>query len=346
MTDPNAAYRDAIRRIAGRIREYTPPDLAGRFAAAGGYDALSYRRCSPRFDGAVSAVDGSNTVILDAGSFAVAAVRASVSSYSGGSRLHHRTTPLQVVTVNPGRGNEDFDEIYHDCFNCPPKVHLDHEDPVQNTAVIRDTLEFWAAMEMAAEVDAGDLIVLDGTLQVRHASHDEVVERLLNLCNLRGVLIAAVTKRTSLTWGGGHPIVPAAEGLARDLGVREPWYLRVSAAGGLIDRRETRPWKQRGEQYVARLHPQAQRAFKVEIPTYYGPGMVEEVFSALAAYADDGRVAGYPYPLLDAHLTTKIGRDAVEQVRQDIIRGMDRLGMSLADYTGIFGDYHDEFDRY
>ena len=346
MTDPNTAYRDAIRRIAGRIREYTPPDLPGRFAAASGYDASSYRRCSSRFDGAVSAVDGSNTVILDAGSFAVAAVRASVSSYSGGSRLHHRTTPLLIVTVNPGRGNEDFDEIYHDCFHCPPKVHLDHDDPVQNTAVIRDTLEFWAAMEMAAEVDAGDLIVLDGTLQVRHASHDEVVEKLLNLCNLRRVLIAAVTKRTSLTWGGGHPIVPAAEGLARDLGVPEPWYLCVSAAEGLIDRRETRPWKQRGEQYVARLHPRAQRAFKVEIPKYYSPEMVERVFSALAFFADDGRVTGYPYPLLDAHLTTKIGRDAAGQVRQDIIRGMDLLGMNLADYTGIFGDYHDEFDRY
>ncbi|WP_243669555.1 DNA double-strand break repair nuclease NurA [Methanoculleus chikugoensis] len=162
-------------------------------------------------------MDGSNTVILDAGSFAVAAVRASVSSYAGGSRLHHRTTPLQIVTVNPpGTGNEDFDEIYHDCFHCaPPKVPpLDHDDPVRNTAVIRDTLEFWAATEMAAELDAGDLIVLDGTLQVRHASHGEVVEKLLNLCNLRGgVLIAAVTKRTSLTWGGdGHPIVPAAEG--------------------------------------------------------------------------------------------------------------------------------------
>ncbi|WP_243669553.1 hypothetical protein [Methanoculleus chikugoensis] len=38
MTDPNAVYRDAIRRIAGgRIRECSPPpDLAGRFAVAGG----------------------------------------------------------------------------------------------------------------------------------------------------------------------------------------------------------------------------------------------------------------------------------------------------------------------
>ncbi|WP_250987359.1 DNA double-strand break repair nuclease NurA [Methanoculleus oceani] len=346
MMDQKDLYRDAIRRVAGRIREAAPEDLAGQFSVAGGFDAASYRRCRPEFGGAVCAVDGSNTIVLDAGSFAIAAVRASVSAYAGGTRLCHRKTPLYVVTVNPGAGNEDFDSLFYDCFHCSPKVHLDHDDPIRNTAVVRDTLEFWAATEMAAELDAGDLIVLDGTLQVRHASHDEVVENLLNLCNLRGVLIAAVTKRTSLTWGGGHPIVPAAEGFARDLGVPEPWYLCVSAAEGLIDRRETYLWKQRGEQYVARLHPRAQRAFKVEIPKYYSPEMVEEVFSALAFFADDGRVTGYPYPLLDAHLTTKIGRDAVEQVRQDIIRSMDLLGMNLADYTGIFGDYHDEFDRY
>jgi len=344
--DQNTLYRDAIRRVAGRIREAAPPDLAERFSAAGGFDPASYRHCRPEFGGAVCAVDGSNTIVLDAGCFAVAAVRASVSAYAGGARLYHRTTPLHIVTVNPGTGNDDFDALFYDCFQRSPKVHLDHDDPVRNAAVIRDTLEYRAAMEMAGELDAGDLIVLDGTLQVRHASHDEVVESLLNLCNLRGVLIAAVTKRTSLTWGGGHPIVPAAEALARSLGIPEPWYLSLSAATGLLDRRETSAWKQRGEQYVARLHPRADRAFKVEIPRYYDPERVERVFSALASFADDGRVTGYPYPLLDAHLTTRIGRDAVEQVRHDIIRDMDRLGMNLADYTGIFGDYHDEFDRY
>ena len=344
--DRKTLYQDAIRRVAGKIRECAPGDLVERFSACSGFDAASYRHCRPSFDGAVCAVDGSDAVVLDAGSFAVAAVRASVSAYAGGAPVCRRITPLQLVTVNPGAGNEDFDALFRDCFHRPPKVRLDHDDPIRNAAVIRDTLEYWAATEMAAELETGDLIVLDGTLQVRHASHDEVIENLLNLCNLRGVLIAAVTKRTSLTWGGGHPIVPAAEGLARDLGVPEPWYLCVSAVDDLIDRQEMHRWKQRGAQYVARLHRRAQRAFKVEIPKYYSAEMAERVFSALAHFADDGRVTGYPYPLMDAHLTARIGIDAVEQVRQDLVRAMDLLGMSLADYTDIFGDYHDEFDRY
>jgi len=168
--DQRTLYQDAIRRVAGRIRECAPEDLVERFSARSGFDAGSYRHCRPAFDGAVCAVDGSNAIILDAGSFAVAAVRASVSAYAGGARVCHRTTPLQVVTVNPGAGNEDFDALFRDCFCRPPKVHLDHDDPVRNTAVIRDTLEYWAAMEMAGELETGDLIVLDGTLQVRHAS--------------------------------------------------------------------------------------------------------------------------------------------------------------------------------
>ncbi|MEG3055249.1 MAG: DNA double-strand break repair nuclease NurA [Methanoculleus sp.] len=344
--DQKTLYQDAIRRVAGKIRECAPEDLIERFSACSGFDAGSYRHCRPSFDGAVCAVDGSNAIILDSGAFAIAAVRASVNVYAGSARTCRRTTPLQVVTVNPGAGNEDFDALFHECFHHPPKAPLDHDDPIQNSAVIRDTLEYWAAMEMAAELETGDLLVLDGTLQVRHASHDEVIESLLNLCNLRGVLIAAVTKRTALTWGGGHPIVPAAEGLARDLAIPEPWYICLSVAEDLIDRQRTHRWKQRGGQYVARLHPRAQRAFKVEIPKYYNQEMVDQVFSALAHFADDGRVTGYPYPLLDAHLTTRIGADTVEQIRQDIIKSMDLLGMSLADYTSIFGDYHDEFDRY
>lgn len=344
--DQETFYQGSIRRIAGEIREHAPSDLSKRFSTFSGFDSESYHQCSLSFDGAVCAVDGSNAIVLDAGSFGVAAVRASVCVYAENSRIYRKTSPLHLTIVNPGSGNVDFDTLFYECFQRHPKVSLGYDDLGQNVAVIRDTLEYWAAMEMAAELESGALIVLDGTLQVRHASHDEVIEDLLNLCNLRDVLIAAVTKRTALTWGGGHPIVPAAEGLARDLGIPGPWYLHVSAVEGLIDREETHRWKQRGRQYVTQLHPRAQRAFKVEIPKHYNQRRVDQVFSALARFADDGRVTGYPYPLLDAHLTTKIEIDTVEQIRQDIVRDMDLLGMDLADYTAIFGDYHDELDRY
>jgi hypothetical protein len=344
--DPTGEYLEALWRIAGRIRDFSPPDIVDRFALSSGFDTASFRACPSAFEGTVCAVDGSNALIVDAGSFCVAAVRAAASSYADGVRVARSTTPLQIVMAHQGDCNEDFEVLFSECFGALPKAPLDHEDPVRNAAVMRDTLEYRVALEMAERLDAGDLIVLDGTLRVRHASHDDILVRLMNLCNLRGILLAAVTKRTSLTWGRGHPIVPAAEGLASHLGVGEPWFIRISGTDGLLDRQESHLWKQRGDQYVARLHRRSQRAFKVEVPVHASPLRVEQTFTALAAYADDGRVAGYPYPLLDAHLTTKIGHDAVEQIRQDLMKRMSDLGMRLPEYTSIFGDYHEEFDRY
>jgi hypothetical protein len=344
--DPYDEYRESVKQIAGQIRRFAPPDLVERFADSGGFGPESFLTFPSAFEGTVCAVDGSNALIADGGSFAVAAIRASASSYRSGVRCRRATTPLYTVAAHPGGCNEDFAALFSDCFGSPPKAPLDHDDPLRNAAVMRDTLEYWVAMEMAESLDAGDLILLDGTLRVRHASHGEILTRLMNLCSLRGVLLAAVTKRTALTWGGGHPVVPAAEGLAKKLAVPEPWAVRISGTDDLVDREVSRPWKQRGDQYITRLHRRSPRAFKVEVPGHVNHDMVVRTLSGLAAYADDGRITGYPYPLLEAHLTTKIGKDTVDQVRQDLMRGMAELGMSHVEYMQYFGDYHDEFDRY
>ncbi|RXE55070.1 hypothetical protein ABH15_12585 [Methanoculleus taiwanensis] len=344
--DLHGEYRESVARLAGRIREYAPADIIDRFARVSRFDPSSFLTCPSGFEGTVCAVDGSNALLLDAGSFSAAVVRASASSYRGGVRHGRATTPMHLVAVHPDGCNDEFEALFSDCFASSPKALLYHDDPLQNAAVMRDTLEYWVALEMAGTLDAGDLILIDGTLRVSHASHDEILVRLMNLCNLRGILLAAVTKRTSLTWGGGYPIVPAAEGLAKKYGVPEPWFVRVSGLEAILDRQQSRPWKQRGDQYIARLHHRSQRAFKVELPRYDSCETVATVFSGLAAYADDGRITGYPYPLLDAHLTTKIGKDAVDQIRQDLMRGMAEQGMSHREYVRLFGDYHDEFDRY
>ncbi|KUG20103.1 MAG: DNA double-strand break repair nuclease NurA [Methanomicrobiaceae archaeon] len=342
--DRQQAYFGNIARIAGRIRAYAPPDLIERFAAVSGFDHSSYRRCTPAFDGTITAVDGSNALLLDAGSFAIAAIRAVECSYAGGECIHRRTTPLQVVSV--GGADDDYAELFEECFGCRPRALPGGEDPAAAASVIRDTFEYWVALELAWELSEGDLLVLDGALRVSHASHHEILEDLLNVCNHRGVLLAAVTKRTSLTWGNGHPILPAAAGLAAKLGVGEPWYVKIPADQAIPDRQQQHTWQQRGSQYVALLHRRAARPFKIELPEYLEDEMADRAFSALAAYADDGRVTGYPYPLLDAHLHCRIGIDVAEQVRHDLIRGICGLGMSMKEYSGLFGDYHDEFNRY
>ena len=52
---------------------------------------------------------------------------------------------------------------------------------------------------------------------------------------------------------------------------------------------------------------------------------------ALAACAGDGRIPGYPYPLLDAHRTVAIDEPLVMQIQQDIRAGLSQTGNTEPD---------------
>jgi hypothetical protein len=67
---------------------------------------------------------------------------------------------------------------------------------------------------------------------------------------------------------------------------------------------------------------------------------------ALAACAGDGRVPGYPYPLLDAHRTVSIDQPLVLQIQQDIKSGLSKQGIKNRTFEDLFGDLHGDFERY
>ncbi|HZD43797.1 MAG TPA: DNA double-strand break repair nuclease NurA, partial [Methanomicrobiales archaeon] len=288
-------------------------------------------------------VDGSNAILLDAGCYAIAAFRAAESSFEGGQRAHSGQTPLCMAAIGPERECRDYEDLYAECFQIAPENTLTSEDPLLASGVLRDTLEYWIALRLANHLEAGDVLVLDGALSVSHASHQPILMDLLKLCGWRGIHLAAVTKRSSLTWGAGLPLVPAVAGLAERCPVDSPWY--VAVPDDLLESPRFREWKQ-GAIYVARLHPKAEATFKVELPRYAKEEAVDRTFSALARYSDDGRITGYPFPLLEAHRMAKIGKDSVEQLQQDLIAKMCGAGMRLTDYKTLFGDVHDAFDRY
>ena len=61
---------------------------------------------------------------------------------------------------------------------------------------------------------------------------------------------------------------------------------------------------------------------KIDLPKGTGEETAAATMQALAACADDGRIPGYPYPLLDAHRTCLIDEPLVTQIQQDIKAGL------------------------
>jgi hypothetical protein len=337
------SYEKSVNAALKRIAAHIPEDLVRKFAEKSGMTKDDFHSISPGPSGMVSAVDGSNAMVLDGGSIALAAIRAARTTFLANERHNRSATPLTFVTIGPGHRNHDFDELYAECFGTPPKKGLDNADPERASAILRDTLEYWVAFETAKVLPAGALLLLDGALRVSSQNHEPVLAGIISTAQERGVLLAGVAKRTRATWGGGHPFLPALSGLVAGLGVTGPWWTQID--DHLLDHTEYHQGRH-GAIYVASLHPQVSRLLKIELPKGTNEESAAATMQALAACAGDGRIPGYPYPLLDAHRTVAIKDELVMQMQQDVKAGLSRQGIGNIQFEDLFGDLHGDFERY
>jgi hypothetical protein len=337
------AYQVSVNAALRKIAEHIPDDIVAQFADRSGIRRDDIHPIAPGFSGTVSAVDGSNATVLNGGNVAIAAIRAACTTFTGNERAGRAATPLTLVTIGPGHKNHDFDTLFEECFPGLTHKGLDNADLEKASASLRDTLEYWVASETAKTLPEGALLLIDGALRVTNQSHEPVLAGIVSTAAERGVLLAAVAKRTRATWGGGHPLLPALAGLVAEYGITGPWWTKIDPH--LIDHTEYHQGRH-GEIFVASLHPKVSRPLKMELPKGTDDRAAAATMQALAACADDGRIPGYPYPLLDAHRTVVIPEELVDQVQQDLRAGLTKQGIQHRRFEEIFGDLHDEFERY
>jgi hypothetical protein len=337
------SYEESVSTAIRRITSHIPEDLIQKFREKSAIAREDIHTIPPGPSGMVSAVDGSNAMIAEGGSLSLAAIRAARTTFNRGERHNRSITPLTLVTIGPGHRNMDFDALFEECFGIAPHRGLDNSDPERASAILRDTLEYWVALKTAHLLPGGALLLIDGALRVSNQNHEPVLADIIKTADERGLLLAAVAKRTRATWGGGHPLLPALSGLVAELGITGPWWTKID--GHLLDHAEYRQGRH-GEMYVASLHPDYSRPLKMELPKATGTGTAGKTMQALAACADDGRIPGYPYPLLDAHRTVAIDEPMVVQIQQDIKAGLSGQGIRSRRFDDLFGDLHGDFERY
>jgi len=336
-------YDGALNEAAGRIRATVPANLVEKFSKQSGIKKEDFITCTPTRCGEICAIDGSNVILLESGSMALALVRAAQTTFLEMERSRRSLTRLTFALIGPEANNQDFPILYTDCFGHPPGTELSNEDRSRAAGILRDTLEFWVAEQMARELSPGALLLRDGPLRVSHASHDPVLTRIGLACRERDIGLAGVSKRSAATWGGGHPLLPAMYGLAQSYNVQAPWWIRIDPA--ILDHTQFLQW-QHGDMYVACLHSRARSPLKIELLHNIDDGQVRQIMDRLATCSGDGRLPGYPYPLFDAHRTVVLTEDLVEQVKSDLMGCIARSGIDRQTYEILFGDYHDEFARY
>lgn len=337
------SYEESLNLALQKIAEHIPIDLVEKFARASGITRDDIHTIPPGPSGIVSAVDASNAWITEGGTVSITAIRAARTTFDGMERSNRSITPLTLVTIGPGHRNHEFDEIYLDCFGVPPHKGLDNSDPERASAILRDTLEYWVTLQTVKILPEGALLLIDGAMRVSSQNHEPVLADIVRTARERGILLAGVVKRTRAMWGRGHPLLTAAGGLVEQIGISGPWWTKIDFH--LLDQSEYRQGRH-GEIYIASLHPKVSRPMKIELPKGTSEQDTAATMQALAACSGDGRIPGYPYPLLDAHRTVVIDQPLVMQIQQDIKAGLSKQGIQNRTFEDLFGDLHGDFERY
>jgi hypothetical protein len=336
-------YAGAVKEAAGRIRATIPADLVEKFKAASGIRPTDFIPCTPAPCGEVCAVDGSNVMLLESGSMALAIVRAAQTTFVEMERSRRSVTPMKFAIIGPDEENADFPVLYADCFGHPPGKPLSNEDITRAAGILRDTVEYWVTETMAHALSPGALLLRDGPLRVSHESHNPVLIRIALACKDKEIGLAGISKRSAATWGDGHPLLPAVFGFAKTHAIKAPWWIKIDPA--ILDHAAFPQW-QHGEMYVACLHPRSKGPLKIELPRGICTETATGIMNRLAGCSADGRIPGYPYPLFDAHRTVVLSEEIVEQVKGDLLGRLAEAGIDRQTYEILFGDYHDEFRRY
>jgi hypothetical protein len=199
--------------------------------------------------------------------------------------------------------------------------------------LLRDRDE-WAAVEQCVdEAESGALVLVDGDLQPDWRVPSTFLAELLARAKERGVVLAAVTKHSSLSRGGA-PLLGWLEREAETLlGTRAMWWAPIARTrtdvGGV-------------QVLAARLDPDARFAFRVDLPLDVDP---EPVLSALSALCDDAAFPGYPYPLAAVDGLAACSGWLRADLRAELDDLFDRAGVPLEVRERAFSDRHTLMER-
>ena len=294
------------RLLTGTSTELGDPlDRAGDLVFDGDLALRPLERAAAPAD--VWAVDGGQALVLDARCVSLLVTRAATVRYVGGSCVLEDEGELRATLLGL--------------------------DPAVDANLVRDSGE-WEAVSAAVDAaDPGALVLVDGDLQPDWRIPSTFLAGLLERAAGRGVVLAGVTKHSSLSRGGA-PLLGWLEREADTLlGPRALWWAPVGRTRTDVG----------GFQVVAaRLDPDARFSFRVDLPLGVDP---EPALSALSALCDDAAFPGYPYPLSVADRLAACPGWIRADVRSQLDDLFDRAGVPLEVRERAFADRHDLMER-
>jgi hypothetical protein len=269
----------------------------------------------------VWAVDGGQAVVADARCLQLVVARAARACFRHGSCEVEDEGTLRAFLLGGGENRAVAAGLGLGIA----------DDAVVDLNLLRDHEEWVLVDRCVEEASPGAMVLVDGDLETDWRVPPSWLSDLLGRAAARGVVVAAVTKRSSLSRGGA-PLLGALEIEAgRELGPRAMWWAPVarSRAGVRV--------------VAARLDPDAPYAFRVDLSPGADP---EQALSALSAVCDDAGFPGYPYPLTVADRLAACPPWLRQDTWFEVDELLDQAGVPAEVRERAFADRHDRMERF
>ena len=276
----------------------------------------------------VVAIDGGSSVLAKGGNIEVIAWRAGMVHFHGTKRISEECTSPQILTYNRLQSQE----ILKECAAAGQLAFNENAEPLRLVDELR-WLDEWQLLEQAVDCsDPGTLILMDGSLRGNPGFDLGLQMRLLRTAHEKDIFVIALSKQTSLSLGQ-MGLIDAVYGSVQDSNVsfRQINHPLDDNSGWL------------GNIFLARLHPAADKMYRIDI-NRFDPTPPEEIFSSLTAVCDDVESPGYPYPLIAAHRLARIDGNFRQELVAAIGTALEKAAFPTPLWEYLAGDVHDKLN--
>jgi len=288
-------------------------------------------------------VDGGNQEMIGAPNFSVQMNRVYFNIFKGRERILPDSLPRKVEFYSATTASCRDDGIFFDTSVFPLKPEFEGFVPdqlsfnsldrtvtignqradIQHVASVARRFAEWKFAEhvIEKELEKGDMIVHDGSLQTSLTNEYKYLARAVEEAMDKGVVFAGISKTSTLFTTTGLSLLGAVQKLAEDYAVKGPWCLPIAKVANVLHNAFI---------YVVKLHESAQYVFRYEIYGEQARRMSEEDFcrvtSALASNSKDISFPGYPYGLIDADSFARVSGDEIDAYRVPIMSEISKRG--------------------
>ncbi|MEA2053655.1 MAG: DNA double-strand break repair nuclease NurA [Candidatus Thermoplasmatota archaeon] len=267
-----------------------------------------------------SAIDGSSFKVLDGLSFVIGSRRTGYIIADEKGVINKKIGEVKIEVISKRDAKKIFAEKYEKVTHNISKKIPDGMDGVNGA--IRGLEEHAAARDAMNELDEGDVLMMDGSLEGSEFL-SEIIKENCEIAMERGVHLVGICKRSDL-YTNRLPVLNWIKNKGDKIFKEQRWYYPLSEEKNI---------------YIAKFHPFSKFSFRIDINPM--EKYIEEILGKVSAFSNDVSCLGYPYPLAEIHRNVVITSEDVLYFRKVLREIVLKSGFTIDEWEDLFFDYHE-----